>query len=131
MTLEEAKTLFIGENIEIKYEGRNLGVVREGKVKNVYHDGSCVDILLTSGGYGIKFGVPCAIVHRAPAHAEMNTVRPQVWCALHNGFVEEYEAYYVHSDDMRKQRPAEGKTLTAFEYGACVDCLMEEMHPLG
>jgi len=153
MKAEQAKQLTIGEPVEIRYEGQNLGLVRYGKVKNVYHDGSCVDILLTSGGYGIKFGVPCSIVHRAesaePAEIreqeggagghdtpsrvatnDINITQHQVWCELHNGFVEVWEARYVHQDNMRKQRPARGNTLTVYEYGACVDCLAEEMHPL-
>ncbi len=61
---------------------------------------------------------------------DINTTQHQVWCELHNAYVEVWDAKYVSRDNIRRQRPARGNTLGANEYGACVDCLAEEMHPL-
>ena len=64
MKANQAKELIKGHIVEIRYIGRNQGLVLHGIVKNVYVDGSAIDIDLIRGGHGIKFGVPCTIVHR-------------------------------------------------------------------
>lgn len=53
-----------------------------------------------------------------------------VYCELHHGYVESWEAYYVKEADMKIHRVADGSTLQEDEYGACHDCLADELHPL-
>ena len=60
----------------------------------------------------------------------INVNQHQVWCELHNGYVEYWKAMFVKEDNIKSQRPAEGNTLASNEYGACIDCLVEEIHPL-
>ena len=54
----------------------------------------------------------------------------QVYCELHYGYVEYWEAKIVAEDDIRAQRPARNSEPGPDEYTACIDCLMEEIHPL-
>lgn len=54
----------------------------------------------------------------------------QVYCEIHNGYVESWEALYVKENNIREQRPARGTVQQPDEYGVCADCLAEEMHPL-
>jgi hypothetical protein len=59
----------------------------------------------------------------------INVNQGQVWCEIHQGYVQYWDARYVKEDNIREQRPARNNVQAPDEYSACIDCLAEEIHP--